>query len=113
VVAAEGTVDAVENLVESGWAELTAKVDEDELTPIRRRVAAAASAEMSGVAGHARRSAAVAAGASAWHQPAELELEILTVEEGLVSAILQGFSERGAVRTTGAGVLPITDLDRR
>ncbi len=113
VVETEGTVDEVETLVKAGWARLTAGVDEDELTPIRRRVAAATSAEMSGVAGHARRSAAVAAGASVWHQPAELELEILTVEEGMVAAILEGFSDHGAVQSTGAGVLPITDLDRR
>lgn len=113
VVEAEGTVDAVEALVESGWSKLTARVAEDELTPIRRRVAAATSAEMSGVAGHARRSAAVAAGASVWHQPAELELEILTVEEGMVSAILEGFSNHDALKTTGAGALPLADLDRR
>lgn len=113
VVEAEGTVDEVETLVKTNWARLTAGVDEDELTPIRRRVAAAASAEMSGVAGHARRSAAVAAGASVWHQPAELELEILTVEEGMVAAILEGFSDHGTVQSTGAGVLPITNLDRR
>jgi hypothetical protein len=105
-------LDEVEALVESGWSNLTAKVDEDELAPIRRRVAAVASAEMSGVAGHARRSAAVAAGASTWHQPAELELEILTVDEGMVSAILAGFADHGAVKTTGAGSLPIDDLDR-
>jgi len=113
VIQAKGTVDEVEALVESGWSQLTAGVNDDELAPIRRRVAAAASAEMSGAAGHARRSAAVAAGASAWHQPAELELEILTVEAGMVSAVLEGFSSHESVKTTGAGVLPIADLDRR
>jgi hypothetical protein len=80
---------------------------------VRRRVAAAASAEMSGVAGHARRCAATAAGASRWHQPAEFELEILTVSSDLISEVLGGFESFGGLETTAAGVLPIDDAPRR
>ncbi|MEE4270912.1 MAG: hypothetical protein V2I67_04520 [Thermoanaerobaculales bacterium] len=113
LVTADGTVDEVEERVATGWRRLVAEVSEVELAPVRRRVAAAASAEMSGVAGHARRSAAVAAGASRWRQPAELELEILTVPEELVSALLEGFADADNLVTTGAGVLPIDELERR
>ena len=80
---------------------------------LRRRVAAATSAEMSGVAGHARRCAATAAGALAWHQPAEFELEILTQSPEGVSRLLAGFGDWASLETTGAGTLPITDLEPR
>ena len=107
-----GTVDQVEKLVDGGWTSLTSAVDEEELAPIKRRVAASASAEMSGVAGHARRCAATAAGAARWHQPAEFELEILTVGPEIVNAVLQGFSDLATLQTTAAGTLPISDLKR-
>ena len=107
IVAGEGTVDDVEGLLGAGWTALTEQVDEHELTPIRRRVAAGESASMSGVAGHARRCAAVAAGAARWHQAAELELEILTTDPAMVSAVLAGFSDLAALRSTAAGALPI------
>jgi len=113
LVTAEGTVDEIEERVASGWRELVGDVSEAELAPVRRRVAAAASAEMSGVAGHARRVAAVVAGASRWRQPAELELEILTVPEELVSALLEGFADGDDRVTTAAGVLPIDGLEQR
>jgi len=95
-----------------GWASLIATIGEEELAPIKRRVAASASAEMSGVSGHARRCAATAAGAARWHQPAEFELEILTVGPEIVNAVLQGFSDLASLQTTAAGTLPIIDLRR-
>jgi len=111
-LAADGTVDEVERMVIQQWPSLTSAIDEDELNPVKRRVAALASAEMSGVAGHARRCAAAAAGASRWHQPAEFELEILTVGPEISNAILQGFTDWTTLEVTGAGTLPISDLKR-
>jgi hypothetical protein len=108
-----GTVDEIERMVGRGWESLTRAATEDELAPVKRRVAALASAEMSGVAGHARSCAATAAGAARWHQPAEFELEILTVSHEIVNALLEAFSRLDELETTGAGALPIGDLDRR
>ena len=112
-VAADDTVDAVERAVVQKWSSLISGVGEEELEPVKRRVAAAASAEMSGVAGHARHCAATAAGASRWHQPAEFELEILTVDAEMINLILERFSDFETLETTGAGVLPITELQGR
>jgi len=112
-VAADDTVDAVERTVVQKWSSLISGTGEEELAPIKRRVAAAASAEMSGVAGHARHCAATAAGASRWHQPAEFELEILTVDAELLNLILESFSDFETLETTGAGTLPITELQGR
>ncbi len=109
-VTAPATIDSIEAKIVEGWSALMSVATDDDLAPVRRRVAAAASAEMSGVAGHARRCAATAAGASRWHQPAEFELEILTVNAGFVSEILQGFVSFDGLETTGAGVLPMDDL---
>lgn len=112
-LASNGTVDEIESMLVRKWSRLTAATDEIELAPVKGRVAAMASAEMSGVAGHARRSAAVAAGAARWHQPAEFELEILTVGPEIVNGALLSFAEFATLETTGAGALPITDLKRR
>jgi len=109
-LASVGTVDEVEQSLEEHWPRLSADTDEEELAPIRARVAAATSAEMSGVVGHARRCAAVATGASRWHQPAEFELEILTVDPEIVNTALQRFVGFEDLETVGAGVLPIGDL---
>jgi hypothetical protein len=112
-VAADDTIDGLERAVVQKWSTLISGTGEDELGPVKRRVAAAASAEMSGVAGHARHCAATAAGASRWHQPAEFELEILTVDAEMLNLILDNFSDFATLETTGAGVLPITELKGR
>jgi hypothetical protein len=112
-VAADDTLDGVERSVVRRWSSLISAAGEDELAPVKRRVAAAASAEMSGVSGHARHCAATAAGASRWHQPAEFELEILTVGAEVLNPILKGFSDWKTLETTAAGALPITELQRR
>lgn len=112
-VASRGTVDEVERSMAIEWPKLTAPTNEAELASVKARVASSASAEMSGVAGHARRCAAVAAGASRWHQPAEFELEILTVGSEIVNGLLKSFSELATLETTGAGALPISDLKGR
>jgi hypothetical protein len=106
-----GTLDELEGLMERRWKDLTVPVTEDELAPVKRRVAAASSAEMSGVAGHARRCAAAAAGATSWHQPAEFELEILTLEPERVNPALEGLTDWQRLQTTGAGSLPIGDME--
>ncbi len=113
VIAADETVDVVERTVVRGWSSLTSSAGEAELAPVKRRVAAAASAEMSGVAGHARLCAATAAGASRWREPAEFELEVLTVDAEMINLILKSFSDFSTLETTGAGVLPITELQSR
>ncbi len=107
-----GTVDEIEKKVGEGWVSLTSAIGEEDLAPIKRRVAASASAEISGVAGHARRCAATAAGAARWQQPAEFELEILTVGHEIVNVVLQGFSDLATLQTTGAGTMPISDLKK-
>lgn len=112
-VAANDTVDGVERAVVKKWSALAAGAGEVELAPVKRRVAAAASAEMSGVAGHARLCAATAAGASRWRQPAEFELEVLTVDVEMINLILKSFSDFSTLETTGAGALPITELQKR
>jgi len=112
-VASRGTVDEVERSLASEWSKLTAPSNEAELASVKARAASAASAEMSGVAGHARRCAAVAAGASRWHQPAEFELQILTVGPEIVNGLLESFIELSTLETAGAGALPISDLKGR
>jgi hypothetical protein len=113
VLTAPGDIDELESVVLGQWPDLTSAASEDELAPVRRRVAAAASAELSGVAGHARRCAATAAGAARWHQPAEFELEILTVGPELVSEVMKGFAAFEELETTAAGVLPIDEIAGR
>jgi hypothetical protein len=108
----EGTVAELEHAVAGAWRKITAAVDEARLAPIKRRVAAGSSAEMSGVAGHARRCAGAAAGAAAWRQPAELELEILTQDAQLVSEVLAELKDWSKLETTAAGELPIDEPHR-
>jgi hypothetical protein len=113
VLAAERTVGETEAALAAEWRRLTAAPSDDELAPIKRRVAAAVSAEMSGVTGHARRCAAVAAGASDWRQPAELELEVMTVEASVVGEALGRIGSLEELPVTGAGALPKVDRSRR
>jgi hypothetical protein len=112
-VDAPGTVVELERLVGEGWRRVVRAVDEASLAPVKRRAAALSSAEMSGAAGHARRCAATAAGAVGWRQPAELELEILTVGPDLVSEVLAGLADLPALPVTAAGALPIDEPRRR
>jgi len=112
-VRSPGTVDDVQAMLRRAWPALTADVDDDELAPVKRRTAAMASAAMSGVAGHARHAAATAAGVASWRQPAEFELDVLSLEAAAVGSVLHGASAFDACETTGAGVLPIEELGRR
>ena len=112
-ITAAGGLAELEQRVQRDWPAMVRAVTEDELSPVKRRAAAASTADMSGVAGHARRCAGVAAGASRWHQPAEFELEILTLESGRINEALESFADWASLETTGAGVLPIDQLGRR
>jgi hypothetical protein len=113
VLATKGTVGEIEAALAAEWKRLKAPANDDELAPVKRRVAAAVSAELSGVTGHARRCAAVAAGASGWRQPAELELEVMTVEGSLVGEVLGRIPALDELPMTGAGALPIVEGSRR
>jgi hypothetical protein len=108
-----GNLDEIESLLHREWPKFTAAVGEEELAPVKRRVAAESSASMSGVAGHARRASAVAAGAAGWQQPAEFELEILTQTADSITAVVMGLATWEELETTGAGVLPIAELGSR
>ncbi len=112
-ITAPGTVNEVESVVSRAWPGLMANVDDDELAPVRCRAAADASAAMSGVAGHARLAAATAAGAARWRQPAELELEILSLEAAAVTAVLDELAAFDELETTAAGALPIDTVGER
>jgi hypothetical protein len=100
-------------MVREAWPDVVAGIDDDELAPIRRRAAARTSAAMSGVSGHARHAAATAAGAARWRRPAELELEILSLPAERVSDVLAGSAGFDELEITGAGELPIGELDDR
>jgi hypothetical protein len=113
VASAGASLDAVEARLKEGWGAFTSPVTEEELVEIRRRVAAKIASEWSGATGQARRCAAVAAGAVRWRPSAELEMAALQVPVELVNSILAGFMVWEDQRTTGAGILPIVELDNR
>lgn len=110
-VTAVSPLEDLENRLQESWHELTAPVDEEELTPVRRRVAASASARWSGATGRARRCAAVAAGAARWLQAPEMEMNILTVSAETVSEVLSGLGQWDEVPITAAGILPIVEFE--
>jgi len=113
VVTAEGPLQELEKKIQDVWTELTAPVDEEELTPARRRVAAAAAARWSGATGRARRCAAVAAGAARWQQPSEMEMNLLSVSAETANLALSGMGPWEELQVTAAGVLPIVELEQR
>jgi len=113
IASASGPLDSVEARLKEGWGAFTSPVTEEELVPIRRRVAADTAATWSGATGQARRCAAVAAGAVRWRPSAELEMSALSVSVEMVNAILTGFSAWENQHNTGAGILPIVEIQNR
>jgi hypothetical protein len=113
VASASGPLDAVEARLREGWEAFTSPATEEELVEIRRRVAADAAADWSGATGQARRCAAVAVGAVRWRPSAELEMSALSVPVERVNAVLTRFSAWENQHNTGAGILPIVELDNR
>jgi len=113
VASAIGPLNGVEDRLKEGWEIFTSPTTEEELVEIRRRVAADTASEWSGATGRARRCAAVAAGAVRWRPSAELEMSALSVPVEMVNAVLTGFAVWENQQNTGAGILPIVELDNR
>ena len=112
VALASSPLQELETQLERGWAVLTAPVVEGELDGVRREVAALSAAEWSGATGRARRCAAVASGAVQWRPVSDLEMSILAVSAESVNSILAGFADWKSLHNTGAGALPIVELDQ-
>ncbi len=110
-LAAAAPMEAVEKMLEEGWGALSSPVTEEELSSVRRLVAARSSAQWSGALGRARRSAAVAAGAAWWRSASELEMGILSVPLEIVNLTLGEFSTWEDLKNTGAGILPIVEFE--
>jgi hypothetical protein len=111
VVRARATLDAVETAVQEAWPEITGPIEEEELAAVRRELASRLSIRGSGVLGHARRCAAVAAGAIIWRLPSELEMEALMLPPESAEEVLEGIRDWQTLEVTGAGVLPISELE--
>ncbi len=79
---------------------------------MRREVAALSSAAWSGATGRARRCAAVASGAVQWRSTSDLEMSILAVPTESVNSVLAGIADWKNLYNTGAGALPIVELDQ-
>jgi hypothetical protein len=88
-------------------------VTEDELQPIRRRVAATDAARWSGATGRARRAAAVAAGAVGWRTAADFEMAALSITPDEIDSLVGAVSDWRELKNTGAGILPIVGADGR
>jgi hypothetical protein len=113
VASAPETVDVVEELLRKGWSNFVASPSEEELAEVRRRAAAKAAAEWSGISGRACRCAAVAAGAVRWRSAADMEMTALSVPLAAVDAVFEGFTEFEDLPNTGAGLLPIVEIEDR
>jgi hypothetical protein len=111
VASAAAAIDTLETSLREGWAEMTGAVSEDELAEVRRRVAGAYAGRWGGTTGRACRCAAVASGAVVWRSTAEIEMAILTVPIEIVDTVLRSLAEWESLQNTGAGVLPIIELD--
>ena len=109
----KASIDAVETSLREGWASFTGPASEEELSEVRRRVAAAHAGTWSGATGRACRCAAVASGAVRWRSTSEIEMAILTVAPEAIDAALRGVAEWQSLHNTGAGVLPIIEFDKR
>lgn len=103
----------VERRLREAWPRLTGPVKNDELEPLRRRLAAMLTAEGSGPLGAARRCAAVAAGAAVWRGISDLEMEALGLSGEEVNRALTGLGPWSELATSGAGVLPLPATGER
>ncbi|MGD9253011.1 MAG: hypothetical protein PVG92_03655 [Holophagae bacterium] len=113
VASASETVDVVEEGLREGWSTFVRLTSEEELAEVRRRAAAKTAAEWSGVSGRACRCAAVASGAVGWRSAADLEMATLSVPLDAVDVVLAGFADFDNLPNTGAGALPIVDIEDR
>lgn len=113
VASAAASMDRVESELREAWVTLTGPTTEEELAGIRRRVAAATAIAWSGATGRACRCAAVASGAVSWRTATDLEMAILSVPAEVVDATLESVADFEKLPNTGAGLLPIVELDNR
>jgi hypothetical protein len=113
VASAFETVDVVEELLRESWSNFVRSPSEEELAEVRRRAAAKTAAEWSGISGRACRCAAVAAGAVGWRSAADLEMTALSVPLPAVDTVLEGFTDFEDLPNTGAGLLPIVEIEDR
>jgi hypothetical protein len=111
VATATTSMDAVEDGVAEGWADFTGAAGEEELAEVRRRVAASVAGVWSGATGRACRCAAVASGAVEWRSPTDFEMTLLSIPLADVDGALAMVGEFDNLQNTGAGVLPIVDMD--
>jgi hypothetical protein len=111
VASATTSMDTVEQSVGQGWADFTGATDEEELAEARRRVAASVAGVWSGATGRACRCAAVASGAVEWRSASDFEMTLLSVPVAEVDAALAMVGDFENHQNTGAGVLPIVELD--
>ena len=112
VASAPSPLHELETQLMQGWPALTAPVVEQELDGIRREVAAHSAAAWSGATGRARRCAAVATGGVQWRPASDLEMSIVAVSVETVNSTLAGFTDWKSLHNTGAGALPIVELDK-
>ncbi len=110
VVEAAADLDALEGRVREVWQTITGPVTDGEIADLRRRLAADVAAETSGPVGHARRLAAVAAGAATWRLPSDLGLAVLTLPAEAVTELLAAVGPWQDQLSAGAGVLPLEPL---
>lgn len=110
VVEADGTVGAVESRLKESWPNLVAEVGDEELAPLRHRLAAELAIHASGSTGAALRCAAIAAQGGSWRRPEELESLTMAAEPKAVSALLGGFAPWDDLERAVAGPLPVEDL---
>ncbi|MEJ2580146.1 MAG: hypothetical protein P8127_00675 [Acidobacteriota bacterium] len=113
VAEAQASLDELEAALRDIWPRMTASATEDELNPVQRRAAATSSAAWSGTTGRACRCAAVASGAARWRPASDLELTILSMSPEEINAVLESVSVWEQLPNTGAGVLPIVELNDR
>ena len=112
VASASSPLHELETQLVQGWPALTVPVVERELDEVRREVAAHSAAAWSGATGRARRCAAVASGGVQWRPASDLEMSIVTVSVETVNSTLAGFADWKSLHNTGAGALPIAELDQ-
>jgi len=103
VVVREGAVSDLEDALRESWAELFGPTTEEDLTPIRRKVATRVVSASGGVLGRARVCAAIAAGADSWRTPRDREMAALTVDVVEVNLDLERLVDMPEAEWTASG----------
>jgi hypothetical protein len=106
LVRGEMSLDALERWTRQAWTRWLTRASEEELEGVRRRAAALQVVRWSGATGQARQCAGVAAGATGWRPLAQVELEILGVEQAVIADRLEAARDWDALHVTAAGAMP-------